>query len=206
MRGCIVLVLAISLLASPAKADDAKDFSITIDGKDFAINPGETITAKTKTGQDIGVSLKRNEFSTYKAGGISFEHRSDLSVASSDIAKDIHQHTVVTAVGTILIVQRYDFIDPSSLAQLMVQEISKDDVRAGAKLETKEKARNLSDGKEMKGLYATAKGGGRDVQLEVLAMPMGRGGILAMTRMDMENAADQPIVDHFWKSLRTSSP
>lgn len=207
MRRNISAILGLLLVAmAPAHAEEAKDFSVTIDGTEFPINAGETIAARTKAGASVQLSLKRSEFMTFKAGAVSFEHRSDLSVASTDIDKDVHQHMVASALGTIAILQQYDTIDPSTLTQLMVQQMSKDDVQAGAKIESKETVRALQDGRTLKGLFATVKGNHIDIEIEALAMPLADGGIMAVTRLDKDNTADQPILDRFWTSLKAQSP
>jgi hypothetical protein len=41
-------------------AAQSKDFSLLIGGKEYAINAGETITAKSPKGKPVKITLKRN--------------------------------------------------------------------------------------------------------------------------------------------------
>ena len=66
------------------------------------------MVAKTKEGKDITISLKRKEFSTFTKDVVTFEHRIDLSVAATDIDRDIHQYLTASALGRLIIVQQYD--------------------------------------------------------------------------------------------------
>jgi hypothetical protein len=198
LAGCGALIM----LATPLFAADTKDFSLTVDGTEIGINSGETITAKTKSGAEVQIVLKRNETATYADGRISFQHRSDLSVANSEIDKGIRQQLVTTALGTLVLVQQYDSIDPSTLTQLMLQQLTKDEVAVGAKLDTAAATRKLADGTELKGLSGKVVNKKEEIRLEVLAVGDTNSGVLAVTRVDGENAkTDQGVIDQFWSTL-----
>jgi hypothetical protein len=203
MTKTLVSALLYAFLATAAFSEDShKNFIVTIDGQEFEINPGDVVTGKSKSGADIKVELKRKEFSTFEQGDLSFEYRSDLSVASSDIASDIHQHLVASAVGTLMIVQQYDKINPGGLAEFMLKQFTDGSGEPLEKMDKTEFSRTLSDGTILKGLKASApeKDG---TSFEVLAADQGVGGVVAVTRISNDaDKTEQPIIDRFWQTLR----
>lgn len=196
-------VAAVALFAMPGPALAGKNYSIIIDGTAYDIDADEKITAKTKSGQDIEILLKKSEFGTFSKGGLSFEHPGNLSVAATDLEQDIHQYLVASALGTLLLVQKYDKLNASSLTPFMLQQITSDDVKAGATLEQAEHSRTLADGTVMKGLRATIKSPRSNDVVEVLGADDGYSGVLAVTRIDLDiGKAEQPLIDRFWSSLK----
>jgi hypothetical protein len=81
----ITLLTCLMLFANPTFAEDSKNYVLSVEGKDYEIGIDGSVVAKTKDGKDITISLKRKEFSTFTKDVVSFEHRSDLSVATTDI-------------------------------------------------------------------------------------------------------------------------
>jgi hypothetical protein len=195
-------------LSCPALAEGEKDFTIIIDGNAVEINAGETVTTKSKSGAPIQIELKRNEFSTHSEEPFSFQHRSDLSISATDVSEGIRQILMTSALGSMTIVQTYKDVDPKSMAQFMLDQLTGDDAKAGAKVESKPTTRILSDGTEMKGLTATVKlRSSSEVKYEVVTLTVGDGGIIAISRIDDEFVqGDQAIIDRFWTTLKINKP
>ncbi len=195
--------MLILLMASASVAQDAKNFTLTIDGVEYAINPGDEITAKGKAGQDVVVGLKKNVFGAFVKGGLSFQYPGKLSVAESEIDTDVRQFLVASATGTVLIVQQYDAINPSSLATLMMDQLTKESVSAGAKHERRDDERILADGTSMKGLFGTLVSPGDNYEIKVLTADAGSGGTIAITQWDKSSSPeDLAMVEMFWSSLK----
>ena len=207
MRLVFSACLAVLLLFQvKAQAEEPKDFELTVDGQQLSINAGETIKTKAKSGEDIEITLKRSAFSTYSEDAFSFQHRSDLSISATNISDDIRQILMTSALGSMTIIQTYKNLNPKSMAQFMLDQLTEDDVKAGATVETNPTTRTLSDGTEMKGLAATVKLRAKsEVLFEVVTYAVGDGGIIAISRIDAEYVSgDQPIIDHFWKTLKVT--
>ena len=193
---------AAGIFGLSAFAEDSKNYVLSVDGKDYDINIDDTLTIKSKTG-DVAITLKRKEFSTFAKDVVSFEHRSDLSVAATDIDRDIHQYLLASALGTLIIVQKYDAMNPDTLNELMINQISKDDIASGYKIEKSDFDRTLSDGTKMKGLRAHLTYKKDDVDLQVLSVDLGDSGVIAITRHNKDIAADEArIIDRFWATLK----
>ncbi len=199
----MIFFISLVFLSHPVFAEDSKNYVLSVEGKDYEIGLDGSVVAKTKEGQDITIGLKRKEFSTFTKDVVSFEHRSDLSVAATDIERDIHQYLTASALGTLIIIQQYDTLNPSSLTELMLKQLSADDLATGYTMDKSDFSRTLADGTVMKGLRANLKHKNDDVDLQVLATDSGDGGVIAMTRINHDmGAAEAPIIDRFWATLK----
>lgn len=199
----IALFISLMFLSHPMLAEDSKNYVLSVEGKDYEIGLDGSVVAKTKEGTDITIGLKRKEFSTFTKDVVSFEHRSDLSVATTDIERDIHQYLTASALGTLIIIQQYDTLNPASLTELMLKQLSADDLATGYTMNKSDFSRTLADGTVMKGLRANLKHKNDDVDLQVLATDSGDGGIIAMTGINHDmGAAEEPIIERFWSTLK----
>ena len=202
LKKAIILALGAVVLASAPHAETPKNFTLTVDGKAYDINEGNTLTVKNRSGQNVVIALKRKEFSTFEKDYLSFEHQGDLSVAATDIEPDIHQYLVASALGTLVLVQKYDKINPTGLSDFMLKSLVNIDVAAGAKVEKSDFSQGLRDGTKMSGLKATLKSDKSEVAFEIQSLDVGPGGIIAVSRIDTDASnADQALVHHFWDSL-----
>jgi hypothetical protein len=200
---CVASLIWLAFASSGFAADATKNFILIVDGKNYELNPGDKLNAKSKAGKSISIELKRKEFATFVNGALQFEYRGDLSVASTNIDTDIHQHLVASALGTLLIVQQYDKINPAMLTEFMLKQMTDGDVAAAAKLESTPYSMKLIDGTEMKGVKASIKSEKDDVSMQVLAADTGVGGVMAISRINNDMGKnDQPIIDRFWSTLK----
>ena len=124
----------IALCAGPTAAEDLKAFKLTIDGVTVDIDPGESADVTLPGGKQSKVTLERNDFATFSGGSFSFVHPSGISVTKTDLGENITQYLMASALGTIVVVQEYGKMNPVSLNQLMLQEMTKESVQAGAEL------------------------------------------------------------------------
>ena len=197
-------VLAASVLAMPgmAQSPDAKSFTITLNGQAVPIDPGETLTIKGSDGKDITLQLARNPEVLFKGDGFAFRHSSDYQVSTSALADDISQHLIVTGNGTLVLVQAYRAMDPTTLNQFMLDQITGDDVRAGGKITQSPHERMVGGGLKLSGLKATVKTGSAEAEVEVMSAKTGNGGIIAVSRLDLDNLeTDRAFVEKFWSTL-----
>jgi hypothetical protein len=184
----------------------AGNYTLTVDGKAFEIDEGGTITATTKSGAEVEISLARKEFSTFLQPPVSFEHPGDLSVAKTTIDAGINQYLLATASGTVLLIQHYETFNPATLAETMIAQLSREKISAGATMNKEPLTRTLSDGTVMTGLQAVLTTPAEDVLIEVAAIDKGYGGVLAVTYRDRKMEVDESaIVDRFWHTLNVNA-
>lgn len=198
-----VTALMLGTLGGLALADEqGKNFVLSVDGKEVGIDIGDTLEVDTAGGRKIKLSLKRAAEVTHRGGMLSFSHRGDLGVSSTDIDKNIRQHLLASANGTIIIVQEYSGLDPTSLLELMLTSVTEESVAAGGKM-TKAEARREAAGREIKGVKAELVNGSDKTHVEAYTLGSDGKGLVIITQIaDDYRDADQPLLDLFWKSLK----
>lgn len=193
----------IALCAGPTQAEDLKAFKLTIDGVTVDIDPGESTNVTLPGGKQSKVTLERNDFATFSGGSFSFVHPSNISVTKTDLGDDITQYLMASALGTIVVVQEYGKMNPVSLNQLMLQEMTKESVQAGAALTQAPTTRKLAGGKELTGIRATVKTRTDTADFEIVGFGLADQGLLFITRVAGADAAtEKPLIDKFWQSLK----
>lgn len=189
--------------AGLARADDLKAFKLTIDGVVVDIDPGEDVDVTLPGGKTSKVRIDRNDFATFSGATFSFVHPSNISITKSDLSDSITQYLMASALGTIVLVQEYDQMNPVSLNQLMLQEMTRESVQAGGTLTQEPTTRKLADGKELTGVKATVKTRTDSADFEIVGFGLADQGLLFITRIgDQDVATEKPLIDKFWENLK----
>ncbi|MBZ9997395.1 hypothetical protein [Mesorhizobium sp. BH1-1-4] len=193
----------IALCAGSAGAEDLKAFRLTIDGKSLDIDAGESTHVTLPDGTQVEVKLDKNDFATFSGDSFSFNHPSGISVTKTDLGENITQYLMASALGTIVVVQEYGKMNPVSLNQLMLQEMTRESVQAGAALTQQPTTRKLADGKELTGIRAEVKTRTDTAYFEIVGYGLADQGLLFITRVGSEDlGTEQPLIDKFWESLK----
>jgi hypothetical protein len=196
-----------SILAAYAEGGANADFVLTIDGVDYPLALGTQSTIKLKSGAEVPVSLKKNEFGKFITGDLSFEFPGQYTVASSDIDENIKQHIVVTAIGTMMLVQDYNGGIPPGLIEAMYAEMVEEPKALGLKIERTEIKRAIAGGKELEGVRAHYKGNGDDVTIDIIVTQAGENGFMILTMYDdLSDPDEKPIIERFWQSVTLKAP
>lgn len=191
------------LCAGSSAAEDLKAFKLTIDGVSVDIDPGEDASITLPGGKTSKVRLDRNDFATFSGGTFSFVHPSTISVTKTELGDRISQYLMASALGTIVVVQEYGKMNPVSLHQLMLQEMTRESVQAGGTLTQEPTTRKLADGKELTGIKARVKTRTDSADFEIVGFGLADQGLLFITRIgDQDVATEQPLIDKFWESLK----
>lgn len=203
IRCFVVSSLFLATVAFAAHAQPAdKAFNLIVNGNPVGLDAGETIKLKMPDGSELTLTLERNAQVTFRGEGFSFRHLSEYQVSSSALADDLQQHLIVTGFGTLVLVQTYKGMDPTSLADFMLEQVTADDVKAGSKLDRKPAERSISGGVTIKGLMGTTISGAESAEIEVMVAKTTSGGIVAVSRIDRDNEQnDRAFVETFWSSL-----
>ncbi|MDX8468637.1 hypothetical protein RFM26_23305 [Mesorhizobium sp. VK23B] len=203
MRFAAAALTTAMLCFGLARAEDLKAFKLTIDGAAVDIDPGEDTSVTLPGGKTAKVRLERNDFATFSGGTFSFVHPSGISVTKTDLGDSITQYLAASALGTIVVVQEYGKMNPVSLNQLMLQEMTKESVQAGATLKQEPTTRKLADGRQLTGIKATVKTRTDKADFEIVGFGLADQGLLFITRIgDQDTATEQPMIDKFWETLK----
>lgn len=197
----IVLAGLVVGTAAAAAGEAGKSYVLSIDGQEVGIDLGESVEVTGTGGQKIKVSLKRAEQVTFRGAMLGFSHRGDLAVSSTTLDKDITQHLLASANGTVIIIQEYTGLDPTSLLDLMLTTITEESVAAGGKLTKAATEREVS-GRKIKGLKAEVVSGSDKTHVEAYTLGSAGKGLVIITQLsDDYRDVDQGLLDMFWKTL-----
>jgi hypothetical protein len=198
-------LLVAAFIAAPglSLAEEQKTYRLTIGEVAVDINPGESLEVAMPDGKKVKVTLELNQFATHAGALFSFVHPTSIAVTQTEVDKTIQQHLMASALGTLVIVQEYSAINPVTLNELLLQELTRESVQAGGELTKQPATRKLSDGKELVGLKATVKMRTDESQYEVFSFGTADQGVVLVTRIDRENVPiEGAIIDKFWESLK----
>jgi hypothetical protein len=196
----IALGMVLALFSIPAWADG--NYKLTVNGTTIELDLDSEQNLTLPNGPQLTLKLERKATNIFTAKGVSFEHPGSLNVATSEISKNITQHLMASALGSLIIVQTYADLDASQLVELMTGKMTENDVAGGATIDTKPFTRTLADGRLVKGTRTTLKAVGSEAIVEVLAIKQGQGGRMMITRIDPGIAPDEStIIERFWQTL-----
>jgi hypothetical protein len=202
--GRSTLFAAVLALASTGVfADSPKTYKLSIGDVTVDIDPGETLDVTMPDGKQVKVMLALNDFATYAGEMFAFVHPTNVAVTKTELDPKIHQYLMASALGTLIIIQEYGSMNPTSLDQLMLQELTKETVQAGGELSQQPGSRTLADGRQLTGLTAKVKTRADTTDFEILGFGTADQGVLVVTRVDESNAAKEGgMIEKFWESLK----
>lgn len=193
-----IIVASIQLL----NAQSAKNYIIEIDGDTVHVSLDELINFKSKNGQAHKVKVSRKEFLTFSNESITFNYPSQFSVSSTKVDEDVEQILLMTATGNGLMIQVYGTVNPELMVDLMLNEVTQDDVSAGYKQTITEAQKIISDGTILKGKKAVLTLDSDTEEFVCLATGKRKKGIMVMEiRNYIEDADAAKMFSVFWKTL-----
>lgn len=185
----------------------AGGYVLDIGGKQTELDLDQDTAVTLPDGRSVSVRLTRKAEQTFRDRGLSFEHPAGVQPSATDVDKRVRQIMMVSANGNGVLVQRYEGLDPTALVDLMVGEMTDEEVAAGYQRKISPASRTLSDGTELKGKLARTESAGESWDRYILAKGDGKGGYLVISMMeDDREAADVAMVQKFWKTLKLELP
>jgi hypothetical protein len=108
-----------------------------------------------------------------------------------------------SAVGTLVLIQEYNTMNPTTLVNLMLQELTKEQINYGYKMHKETYSKALKDGTELGGKRAILKYNDEEEYWTVLAYGRKDRGFLVITKIDKENLdTEKNIIDLMWETLQ----
>ncbi len=198
----MLLLTILSLLSGYAMAGN---YLLSIDGKQFEISLGEETALSLPDGKQLQVTLEKKAVVNFQTDSFSFDHPSAFTPSRTNLGDGIHQTMMSSPVGTLVMVQEYGDIDPSTLVDLMVYELTKKEKNYGYEITTTPSTKELTDGTVLTGKTTTTSYRGEKRTLHVLYHAIKDAGILFITGIDEDaTPEDQAMMETFWKSLTLS--
>ena len=191
-------VLVTALIATSAFAED---FILTVNGHKVELDLDQTVTAKLDDGTPLQLTLRQKEILRFKSDLFSFEHKNVYKPNRNDLGSGIFQTMAVTPLGTGVLVQEYTSIDPTPLVEMMLHEVTKEEIDYGYKYVAEEITKQVGEF-TLKGKQAVTSYGDEEWTRAVLAYGKKDRGVLVMTFVEKENAAtEMELIDRFWKTF-----
>ena len=133
---------------------------------------------------------------------MSFEFPGQYSVATTQVDETTTQHIIVTASGTMMLVQQYSGSIPDQMLEVMFDTMVEEPKALGYEIEKTDLNRAISNQGVLNGVRAHYKGGDDDVTIDITSTTTKDGGFLILTMIDEASSQDEiPIIEGFWKSV-----
>lgn len=182
--------------------------------EDFVIRMNDTLinVALDKSyninikGTNINFTLSSKDTLNYSNDFYSFLYPKAFRVSNSKIADGIEQITIVTAEGSGMIIQKYESINPTSLNEMMLTEMTKQSISYGFISKRSNYKRSLKSGQEIEANRAELRYKDDVSIYEVASIGKKDAGLIIVTmRMDDDNSNEgQKVIDLMWQSLKVN--
>lgn len=175
------------------KINDAA-FSVGIDKeKDITIN-----------GKTVKILLTQKDTLTYTDPFYSFKYLKGYSFSTTLIEENVHQLTILSAEGSGFIIQKYETINPSSLLDFMLNEITKENIDYGYKMTKTNETKKLVTSQELVTKRARLTYNDDVMNYEIATLGSKDKGFVIITILtdDDVNSKGRKLIDLMWRSLR----
>ncbi|MCK5852698.1 hypothetical protein KAH27_06665 [bacterium] len=178
------------------------NYQITVNGSKHDIELGKEIVVQSKNGENIHIKIDKKKIATFQSKFVSFGHKNDMTVSSTDIDGGARQIMGITGRGTIILVQEHTKLNPAKILDLCLQGLVKDELEKGFRMTKKKYRQVLSDGTKLDGYKATLKRGKETKTSIVLVKGKRHRGVVVATSIDQDNIRDdRDVLELFWKTL-----
>ena len=196
----LFLTLVVMLLSNFSFA--AEDYKLEINGHAYEIGLDKEKDIVLPGGEKLKIRLSLKEYIEFEGRFFSFSHRSTFRPNMTDIGEGIYQTIITTPLGTGIIIQEYTTADPTLLVDMMLRELTKEEVEYGYKYEESTVSKVVED-RKLNGKRAVTTYKDQRWTRSVYAYGKKDAGILIVTFIERESFdEDKHVIDDFWKSLR----
>lgn len=179
-----------------------EDYSIQIDGKEYPIALAKEYLIEVN-GEKIPIVLTMNDILLFEDSLFSFRYPKEYKISEMVIDAGIEQIALITAEGSGLIIQKYLSMDPTTLKEMMLNELTKESINYGYEMKRENFVRKLENNKKIEGIKAILTYKDDKSFYEIASYGKKDEGIMVMTIVPDENLSTQgkKIIDLMWDSL-----
>lgn len=179
-----------------------ENYQIDINGHTYDIGLDKEKNLTLPDGMRLKVKLSLKEYVEFQSESFSFSHKSIYKPNRGDIGSGLYQTMITTPLGTAILIQEYTNMDPSPLVDMMIKELTKEEVKYGYKLAEREVVKIVGRTK-LSGKEAITKYKDEGWTRVVLAYGKKDAGLLIVTMIEQDNVEkEKHLIDHFWETLR----
>lgn len=186
-------------------------YAIAFGQEDYTININDT-TIKisldkkydiTIGGEKIKFYIVANDTLDFNDNIIGFKYTKNFKLTKTDLGQGIEQTMLMTAKGSGIIIQKYSTINPMSLNEIMLREVTKESLSYGYEMVRADYNFRLKTGQNIKIDKAILKYKDETNIYEVTTIGKKDEGILIITlKMDDEKENEgQKLISLMWDTL-----
>ena len=197
MRAIPIALLALFVSFQAA----AEDYVLTVNGVSTEIGLGKGTSLVTSDGQRLSLMLRQKEFLRFAGEMFSFEHKNEYKPNRTDLGDGILQTMIVTPVGTGILIQEYKRMNPDTLIDLMLKELTKEEVQYGYVYSERPVEKRVKAA-VLRGKEATTTYKDEEWKRSVLAYGNKDRGVLVVTFIEKDNyRTETALIDQMWRTL-----
>ncbi len=183
----------------------AGNYILTIDGKQYELDLGEPTTVTIRGDQKVQVKLEKKDVVVFETSTFAFSHPGSATPARTDLGDGVHQTMMASPTGSLVMIQEYSGLNPSGLVDLMLTELTKEEVQYGYEITKEQVSRTLADGRTVSGKRAISKYGAHEYERWVVCYGAKDAGIMIITQIEKGASRDDvAMLDLFWKTVTIS--
>jgi len=200
----IILLFSFILFTRTIQAQETKNYLLIINKDTIQTDLELTNKYKLKNGETLEIVVKQKETSVYNDNFISFSYPSNLKVSATKLDQSINQLSILKSTGNGYMIQTYSSLNPTSIIDLMIHELTKESIRYGYKKEEFPSEFKIASGQTLRGKKVILTYKDEKEVYNVLSYGGEDEGILVVTLMlnDDYQKEDMVLIDLFLKSLR----
>lgn len=180
----------------------AGNYILTLDGKPYELDLGAAETVTMASGQKVQVKLEKKDIALFKTDAFSFSHPSGVTPSKTELGDGIHQTMMATPSGTVVMIQEYSGIDPSGIVDLLLTEVTKEEVQYGYDITKNDITKTLTDGHTVRGKHAVSKYRTTEYERYVVSYGAKDAGIIIFTQVEKAaSREDLAMIELFWKTM-----
>lgn len=196
------IALVAATLSFTSLAQESGNYLLIIENDTLQIDLDEETTYNLSRKQKLKIKLIQPELLTYSDDMVSFKHKSGMSVTNSQVDVGISQCMLMSPTGNGFMIQKYETINPTSLSQFLMHELTKESIGYGYKSEQKPFKKTLASGEVIEGVQNTLTYQGEEEIYTVASYGRKDRGILVVTMMlSPEFTADSDMIEEFLNTL-----
>lgn len=183
----------------------AGNYQVTIEGKKYEIDLGKNATIELANGKKLDLIFKKKDLLTFEGAKFSFDHPNKFTPSRSDLGEGVYQTTIMSPTGSGIIVQEYSLDLPADMIDLMILELTKEEVEVGYKITKSPIEIPISKEITLKGKRVVSSIKDSGTILQVISYAKKGSGVLVITRMDKDATDEEKLLlKTFWSTLKIS--
>ena len=178
------------------------NYKIEINGEVFEIELNKDYELNVKD-DFFNIKVKQKDTLLYSDEALNFNFFKEFKISSTKVDEGIEQLVLMTAEGSGFIVQKYSTINPSTLNELMMNEVTKESVNYGFELKREDYERVLKSGLKINVDKAVLSYKDEINVYEITSFGKKDSGLLIMTmKMDnSEGSIGNELINLIWNTL-----